>query len=302
LFSNAIMNAVRVEEILETLTPAASIQISAEHIRSISIDVLREHFRRLIYLVVAAPTGRENNWPTFARDMILWIRDVVGAWKVAFYGLFPERDQAEAQRIATHVVGSAIHANGRRWVELSNRATNTMVNVLCANIIPRRRGDEQSGGLVGGAWPLMGTSSRQSNLARDRSRVCMAPSLLGSTAPPAPLTASSGIAFANASFTEASGSRNTPPSSVSSLEAQTLSENLARRIGQMIEPNASGAQGLATSSIRDAIMAELSAIRSSSSSSSSSSSTSSGSTGQTGDRPANIRRTRVEEVEDEGEP
>ncbi|KAF8929681.1 Large proline-rich protein bag6, partial [Dissophora ornata] len=147
MFAHGIMNAVHVEEILDTLSPPAVIEISAADIRRISLDVLREHFRRLIYLVVAAPIGRENNWTTFARDMILWIRDVVGAWRVAFYGLFQERDQAEAQRIATHVVGSAIHANGRRWVELSNRATNTLVNVLCANIVPRRRGEEQAGGL-----------------------------------------------------------------------------------------------------------------------------------------------------------
>ena len=118
MFAHGIMNAVHVDEILDTLSPPAVIEISAVDIRRISLDVLREHFRRLIYLVVAAPTGRESNWTTFARDMILWIRDVVGAWRVAFYGLFQERDQAEAQRIATQVVGSAIHANGRRCVEL----------------------------------------------------------------------------------------------------------------------------------------------------------------------------------------
>ncbi|KAF9215435.1 hypothetical protein BGZ59_001375 [Podila verticillata] len=208
MFSESIMNAVHVEEFLETLSPRASIPISAADIRRISLDVLREHFRRLIYLVVAAPAGRESTWPTFARDLILWIRDVVGAWRVAFYSLYPERDQAEAQRIATHVVGSAIHANGRRWVELSNRATNTLVNVLCANIVPRRRGEEQSGGLVGGAWPLMATGPGPRS---SRSAACMAPSLLGSTAPPAPLGPTTSSAPSSSS--SSSSSTTTRPSS-----------------------------------------------------------------------------------------
>ncbi|KAG0223760.1 hypothetical protein BGW42_005547 [Actinomortierella wolfii] len=177
MLANGILNAVDFGEILETLNPPARIEISALRIRQMSAEVLREHFRRLIYMVVAVPLGRESSCSTFARDLILWIRDVVGAWRVAFYGLYPERDHSEAQRIATHVVGSAIHANGRRWVELSNRATNTLVNVLCANIVPRRRGEEQAGGLVGGAWPLMATTSRNR-------RACVGPSLLGSTAPP----------------------------------------------------------------------------------------------------------------------
>ncbi|KAF9117069.1 hypothetical protein BGX27_005619 [Mortierella sp. AM989] len=308
MFAHGIMNAVHVEEIMETLTPPASIQISSEDIRRISLDVLREHFRRLIYLVVAAPSGRESNWPTFARDLVLWIRDVVGSWRVGFYGLFQERDQAEAQRIATHVVGSAIHANGRRWVELSNRATNTLVNVLCANIVPRRRGEEQAGGLVGGAWPLMATAPRQNT---SRSRTCMAPSLLGSTAPPAPL-----------------GPSLTPSGA---LEAEVLSENLARRISQMMAPfglNSSGAENLAASSIReairDSIRTELSAMRTPSSITTSSGTSSAASTStstsaisvpgsnstsvstssNTNDpkpkeKATNSRRTRVEEVEDE---
>ncbi|KAF9361574.1 hypothetical protein BGX26_001579 [Mortierella sp. AD094] len=315
MFAHGIMNAVHVEEIMETLTPPASIQISSEDIRRISLDVLREHFRRLIYLVVAVPTGRESNWPTFARDLVLWIRDVVGSWRVAFYGLFQERDQAEAQRIATHVVGSAIHANGRRWVELSNRATNTLVNVLCANIVPRRRGEEQAGGLVGGAWPLMATAPRQNT---PRSRICMAPSLLGSTAPPAPL---------GPSLTASS-----------TLEAETLSENLTRRLSQMIAPlglGTSGVEGLAASSIRnairDTIRAELNTMRtpsnissssetssaafgnapvsnlgststSASASSSSTSNISSTDNFEPEEKPSNNRRTRVEEVEDEDMP
>ncbi|ORZ26347.1 hypothetical protein BCR41DRAFT_220961 [Lobosporangium transversale] len=309
MFAHAIMDAVHVDEILETLSPPASIQITSEDIRRISLDVLREHFRRLIYLVVAAPTGRESNWPTFARDVVLWIRDVVGSWRVAFYGLFPERDQAEAQRIATHVVGSAIHANGRRWVELSNRATNTLVNVLCANIVPRRR--EEQGGLVGGAWPLMATADRQNT---SRPRGCTAAhSLLGSTAPPAPLgpTITAGHSTA--------------------LEAETLSENLTRRITQMMAPlglNISGIESLTARSIRDAVRAELSATRSSSFIGSSTSSsttlapanTNDAGSGNTtisassaranntdpefnmqkeGETRQNNRKTRVEEVEDE---
>ncbi|KAI8350787.1 hypothetical protein B0O80DRAFT_126936 [Mortierella sp. GBAus27b] len=338
LFSRAIMDAVHAGDILETLTPPASIQISAEDIRNISLGVLREHFRRLIYLVVAAPTGRENNWPTFARDMILWIRDVVGAWRVAFYGLFQERDQPEAQRIATHVVGSAIHANGRRWVELSNRATNTMVNVLCANIVPRRRGEEQAGGLVGGAWPLMATSRPNA----PRSRICHAPSLLGSTAPPAPLgpltPSTMARAFGSASFTESSGSRNAAAAAVSSLETQMLSENLARRISELITPSGSSSsssssdnattESLATTtlSIQEAILAELEALRSASTSSSTipitsttattsaaatassptltgnSTSTDESESASTSGRHSKSRRTRVEEVEDEEKP
>ncbi|KAG0216556.1 hypothetical protein BGX28_000070 [Mortierella sp. GBA30] len=325
-FSYAIMNAVHVEEYLETLSPPASIQISSADIRRISVDVLREHFRRLIYLVVAAPIGRESNWPTFARDLVLWIRDVVGAWRVAFYGLFQERDQTEAQRIATHVVGSAIHANGRRWVELSNRATNTLVNVLCANIVPRRRGEEQAGGLVGGAWPLMATGPRQSSSSR--SRTCMAPSLLGSTAHPLPLgpsalSANIGTGFGNSSQTTAG--------QASTMETETLSENLARRIREMMEPlgvNMAGADSLAASSIRDAIRAELSAMRTpaatpimcssssstvnvelaSSAASTSSASPSRSATTQSSDSGAvqsekngssDSRRTRVEDVEDD---
>ncbi|KAG0049061.1 hypothetical protein BGZ83_006068 [Gryganskiella cystojenkinii] len=271
MFSHGIMNAVHVEEILESLTPPASIQISSADIRRISIDVLREHFRRLIYLVVAAPAGRESSWPTFARDLILWMRDVVGAWRVAFYGLFPERDQAIAQRIATHVVGSAIHANGRRWVELSNRATNTLVNVLCANIVPRRRGEEQTGGLVGGAWPLMATTPRQNS---SRSQTCMAPSLLGSTAPPAPLGPSTststttgnsygafGVMFGSSSRGSGSSSNSTTPTSTNTTTtrtsaapsapvsgnntgntpsspsiSETLSENLERMIRESVGP------------------------------------------------------------------
>ncbi|KAG0362896.1 hypothetical protein BGZ54_008443 [Gamsiella multidivaricata] len=355
MFAHGIMNAVHVEEILETLTPSASIQITSADIRRISLDVLREHFRRLIYLVVAAPSGRENNWPTFARDLVLWIRDVVGSWRVAFYGLFPERDQAEAQRVATHVVGSAIHANGRRWVELSNRATNTLVNVLCANIVPRRRGEEQ-GGLVGGAWPLMATAPRQ-NVSRSRS--CMAPSLLGSTAPPAPLgpaasTANNARAIASTSFSDApsasasasASSRNAAAGEglAQSIETDTLSRNLTRRILSMMEPlgvNVGGMEGLAAASIQDAVRAELAALRSSSSATGSSASldgpTESGtaSTAQAGasdtitssssdsasvtspcttepeekseeseekmpqEEPKNIRRTRVEDVNDE---
>ncbi|KAF9961275.1 hypothetical protein BGZ72_004196 [Mortierella alpina] len=281
-FAYAIMNAVNVEEYLETLSPPASIQISSAHIRRISVDVLQEHFRRLIYLVVAAPVGRESNWPTFARDLILWIRDVVGAWRVAFYGLFQERDQAEAQRIATHVVGSAIHANGRRWVELSNRATNTLVNVLCANIVPRRRGEEQTGGLVGGAWPLMATGPPQNS---SRSRTCMAPSLLGSTAHPLPLGPSALFGSNGNASASASSSSQPVPGATSAVEAETLSENLARRIRDMMAPlgvNVAGAEALVTSSIREAVLAELSAIRAPvvtpASSSSSSSSSSSGST------------------------
>ncbi|KAF9175928.1 hypothetical protein BGX20_007499 [Mortierella sp. AD010] len=310
MFANAIMNAVHVEEIMETLSPPASIQISSEDIRRISSEVLREHFRRLIYLVVAVPTGRESNWPTFARDLILWIRDVVGSWRVAFYSLFQERDQAEAQRIATHVVCSAIHANGRRWVELSNRATNTFVNVLCANIVPRRR--EEQGGLVGGAWPLMATGPRQNTL---RSQICMAPSLLGSTAPPAPLGPS------------LTASRT--------LDAETLSENLTRRLSQIIAPlglGTTGAGGLTASfirnAIRDAIRAELNTTRTPSNTpssgetpsaasggasvsnlgstptsasvlSSSTSTISSIDNSESQKKPPNSRRTRVEEVEDE---
>ncbi|KAF9210011.1 hypothetical protein BGZ49_008509 [Haplosporangium sp. Z 27] len=310
MFAHGIMNAVHVNEIMETLTPPASIQISSEDIRRISVDVLREHFIRLIYLVVAVPTGRESNWPTFARDLVLWIRDVVGSWRVAFYGLFQERDQAEAQRIATHVVGSAIHANGRRWVELSNRATNTLVNVLCANIVPRRRGEEQAGGLVGGAWPLMATAPRQNV---PNSHICMAPSLLGSTAPPAPL---------GPSLTASSA-----------LEAETLSENLTRRLTQMIAPlglTAPDGESLVTSpvwnTIRDTIRAEISAVRTPSIALSSSETSSAASTGapssssistsvsssrsnvsdtantsndKSNDKLTNSRRTRVEEVEDE---
>ncbi|KAF9981266.1 hypothetical protein BGZ75_007474 [Mortierella antarctica] len=281
-FAYAIMNAVNVEEYLETLSPPANIQISSADIRRISVDVLQEHFRRLIYLVVAAPVGRESNWPTFARDLILWIRDVVGAWRVAFYGLFQERDQAEAQRIATHVVGSAIHANGRRWVELSNRATNTLVNVLCANIVPRRRGEEQTGGLVGGAWPLMATGPRQNS---SRSRTCMAPSLLGSTAHPLPLGPSALFGSNGSASGSGSSSSQPAPGAASAVEAETLSENLARRIRDMMAPlgvNVAGAEALVTSSIREAVLAELSAIRTPvvtpASSSASSSSSSSGST------------------------
>ncbi|KAF9585179.1 hypothetical protein BGW38_003549 [Lunasporangiospora selenospora] len=312
MFAHGIMNAVHVEEILETLEPAAAIRISSEDIRRISMDVLREHFRRLIYLVVAAPVARESNWPTFARDVILWIRDVVGAWRVAFYGLFQERDQVEAQRIATHVVGSAIHANGRRWVELSNRATNTLVNVLCANIVPRRRGEEQAGGLVGGAWPLMATGPRQNV---HRSRTCMAPSLLGSTAPPAPLGPSS-----IQTSVPLDNGRNT----------EVLSQNLTRRFQTMLERmsqsgnmNATQNQALMSMAIRDVVRAEVAALASSSSSSLSSSAPSSGTSdavvstmGTTAQVPAepssnssnesamtllrpNPRRTRVEDAEDE---
>ncbi|KAG0326397.1 hypothetical protein BGZ99_009637, partial [Dissophora globulifera] len=273
MFAHGIMNAVHVEDILETLSPPASIEISSADIRRLSLDVLREHFRRLIYLVVAAPTGRESNWPTFARDLVLWIRDVVGAWRVVFYGLFQERDQAEAQRIATHVVGSAIHANGRRWVELSNRATNTLVNVLCANIVPRRRGEEQAGGLVGGAWPLMATAPRQ-NVSR--SRACMAPSLLGSTAPPAPLgpSVAQGGAFGSTSFSDASSSRSSAAGPAMHLGAEALSESLTRRLGQIMEThgwNSDELRSLTASTVRDAVRSELSALRTSSSSQSSSS-------------------------------
>ncbi|GJJ79155.1 hypothetical protein EMPS_11514 [Entomortierella parvispora] len=254
MFSHGIMNAVPVDEILETLTPPATIQISSEDIRRISIDVLREHFRRLIYLVVAAPAGRESSWPTFARDLILWMRDVVGAWRLGFYGLFQERDQAEAQRIATHVVGSAIHANGRRWVELSNRATNTLVNVLCANIVPRRRGEEQTGGLVGGAWPLMATAPRPPS---NRSQTCMAPSLLGSTAPPAPLgpsTSSSsgsssssygafGVLFGGSSSGASSSGASTsthPTSTTERVAAASRTTTTAAAPATTSQPNASG--------------------------------------------------------------
>ncbi|KAF8930639.1 hypothetical protein BGZ47_000460 [Haplosporangium gracile] len=332
MFAHGIMNAVHVEDILETLSPPASIQISSADIRRISLDVLREHFRRLIYLVVAAPAGRES--PTFARDVILWIRDVVGAWRVSFYGLFSERDQPEAQRIATHVVGSAIHDNGRRWVELSNRATNTLVNVLCANIVPRRRGEEQAGGLVGGAWPLMATGPRQNNTPR--SSVCRAPSLLGSTAHPVPMgpIVPSGSAnvcgSASGSFSRSPLSNYTTaaqitPSQVSAAEAETLSSNLARRIGEMMSPlgvNTTALESLYGSSIREAIRAELANIRttapvsstsasatiSSTSSSSSplapttvlSSSNSSETTTAKAEKPgAPDHRTRVEDVEDE---
>ncbi|KAF9409852.1 hypothetical protein BGZ94_001834 [Podila epigama] len=241
MFAEGIMNAVHVEEILQTLSPPASIPISAADIRRISLDVLREHFRRLIYLVVAAPAGRESTWPTFARDLILWIRDVIGAWRVAFYSLIPERDQAEAQRVATHVVGSAIHANGRRWVELSNRATNTLVNVLCANIVPRRRGEEQAGGLVGGAWPLMATGPGAPRPSRSPS--CMASSLLGSTAHPAPLGP---VAAMNARPTN-SGSSSTSPPSTSTSAATTASGSVAGSRGQS---NPSGIQSILSSSIR----------------------------------------------------
>ncbi|KAF9910882.1 hypothetical protein EC991_005345 [Linnemannia zychae] len=326
MFAHGIMNAVHVEDILETLTPAASIQISSADIRRISLDVLREHFRRLIYLVVSAPAGRES--PTFARDVILWIRDVVGAWRVSFYGLFSERDQPEAQRIATHVVGSAIHDNGRRWVELSNRATNTLVNVLCANIVPRRRGEEQTGGLVGGAWPLMATGPRQSNTPR--SSVCRAPSLLGSTAHPVPmgLIASSGSSnargsaggsFSRSPLSNSSTAAQINPSQVTSAEAETLSSNLARRIGEMMSPlgvNTAALESLYGSSIREAIRAELANIRTTTPESSSSTATAAAATptsltsvpdssasagpGTTiADVEKSDHRTRVEDAEDE---
>ncbi|KAK3837190.1 MAG: hypothetical protein JOS17DRAFT_435984 [Linnemannia elongata] len=327
MFAHGIMNAVHVEDILETLSPPASIQISSTDIRRISLDVLREHFRRLIYLVVAAPAGRES--PTFARDVILWIRDVVGAWRVSFYGLFSERDQPEAQRIATHVVGSAIHDNGRRWVELSNRATNTLVNVLCANIVPRRRGEEQAGGLVGGAWPLMATGPRQNNAPR--SSVCRAPSLLGSTAHPVPMGpivpsgSSNGHGTASGSFSRSPLSNSTTaaqitPSQVSSAEAETLSSNLARRIGEMMSPlgvNTSALESLYGSSIREAIRAELANMRTSSTSTSATTpSTSSSTSAPTSitvpnsnnssetttakaDKRAPDHRTRVEDAEDD---
>ncbi|KAF9192339.1 hypothetical protein BGZ51_005732 [Haplosporangium sp. Z 767] len=312
MFAQAIMNAVHVEEILETLSPPASIQITNTDIRRISMDVLREHFRRLLYLVVAAPSGRESNWPTFSRDLILWIRDVVGAWRVAFYGLFPERDQAEAQRIATHVVGSAIHANGRRWVELSNRATNTLVNVLCANIVPRRRGEEQPG-LVGGAWPLMATGPQQNSA---RSRICMAPSLLGSTAPPAPLGPQTVSSNTHTGSLSAASSRNASRQPTAA-EAETLSDNLARRIQEMMAPlgvNMAGNEGLAASMIRDVIRAELLAMRSSSmtpstattagptavnGSNSSASATTDSSSVSASKAESNSLRTRVEDAEDE---
>ncbi|KAF9126510.1 hypothetical protein BGW39_006579 [Mortierella sp. 14UC] len=331
MFAHGIMNAVHVEDILETLTPAASIQISSVDIRRISLDVLREHFRRLIYLVVSAPAGRES--PTFARDVILWIRDVVGAWRVSFYGLFSERDQPEAQRIATHVVGSAIHDNGRRWVELSNRATNTLVNVLCANIVPRRRGEEQTGGLVGGAWPLMATGPRQNTAPR--SSVCRAPSLLGSTAHPVPMgliapsgssnaRGSAGGSFSRSPLSSLSTPVQVNPSQVTSAEAETLSSNLARRIGEMMSPlgvNTAALESLYGSSIREAIRAELANIRtttpaSSSSatatataaitpvpSASSSTSVPSSTSADPGTTAANMEKsdhkTRVEDVEDE---
>ncbi|KAF9391309.1 hypothetical protein CPB97_006960 [Podila verticillata] len=237
MFSESIMNAVHVEEFLETLSPPASIPFSAADIRRISLDVLREHFRRLIYLVVAAPAGRESTWPTFARDLILWIRDVVGAWRVAFYSLYPERDQAEAQRFATHVVGSAIHANGRRWVELSNRATNTLVNVLCANIVPRRRGEEQSGGLVGGAWPLMATGPGPRS---SRSATCMAPSLLGSTAPPAPLGPTTSSASSSSSFSSSSTATRPSSSTASSSTASSSSAPSTSRSSGGRLPNMEG--------------------------------------------------------------
>ncbi|KAG0259066.1 hypothetical protein BG011_002846 [Mortierella polycephala] len=315
MFAQAIMNAVHVEEILETLSPSASIQITSTDIRRISMDVLREHFRRLLYLVVAAPSGRESNWPTFARDLVLWIRDVVGAWRVGFYGLFPERDQAEAQRIATHVVGSAIHANGRRWVELSNRATNTLVNVLCANIVPRRRGEEQPG-LVGGAWPLMATGPQQNS---SRSRTCMAPSLLGSTAPPAPLGPQTVSSNTHAGSLSTASSRNASHQPFAA-EAETLSDNLTRRIQEMMAPlgiNMAGNEELAASMIRGAIRAELLAMRSSGmtpstattastadpvavngSNSSSSATTGSSSVSDSKAEPSCLR-TRVEDAEDE---
>ncbi|KAG9068049.1 hypothetical protein KI688_011641 [Linnemannia hyalina] len=328
MFAHGIMNAVHVEDILETLSPPVSIQISSADIRRISLDVLREHFRRLIYLVVAAPAGRES--PTFARDVILWIRDVVGAWRVSFYGLFSERDQPEAQRIATHVVGSAIHDNGRRWVELSNRATNTLVNVLCANIVPRRRGEEQAGGLVGGAWPLMATGPRQNNAPR--SSVCRAPSLLGSTAHPVPMgpivpsVSSNDRGSASGSFSRSLLSNSTTaaqitPSQVSSAEVETLSSNLARRIGEMMSPlgvNTTALESLYGSSIREAIRAELANMRASTTSTSttvpstsssssapasttvpSSSNSSETTTAKTEKPDAPDLRTRIEDAEDE---
>ncbi|KAG0066955.1 hypothetical protein BGZ90_001200 [Linnemannia elongata] len=316
MFAHGIMNAVHVEDILETLSPPASIQISSADIRRISLDVLREHFRRLIYLVVAAPAGRES--PTFARDVILWIRDVVGAWRVSFYGLFSERDQPEAQRIATHVVGSAIHDNGRRWVELSNRATNTLVNVLCANIVPRRRGEEQAGGLVGGAWPLMATGPRQNNAPR--SSVCRAPSLLGSTAHPVPMGpivpsgSSNARGSASGSFSRSPLSNSTiadqiTPSQVSSAEAETLSSNLARRIGEMMSPlgvNTTALESLYGSSIREAIRAELANMRASSTSTStttpSTSSSSSALTSTTARSSNNSSETTTAKAEKPGVP
>lgn len=331
MFAHGIMNAVHVEDILETLSPAASIQISSADIRRISLDVLREHFRRLIYLVVAAPVGRES--PTFARDVILWIRDVVGAWRVSFYGLFSERDQPEAQRIATHVVGSAIHDNGRRWVELSNRATNTLVNVLCANIVPRRRGEEQTGGLVGGAWPLMATGPRQNNAPR--SSACRAPSLLGSTAHPVPMgpivpsgssniRGSSGGNFSRSPLSNSTTVAQIAPSQVSSAEAETLSSNLARRIGEMMSPlgvNTSALESLYGSSIREAIRTELANIRTAAPASSAPSSSAAPNTSNSSAAPPTMalsssnspetataksempgapdHRTRVEDAEDE---
>ncbi|KAF9923002.1 hypothetical protein FBU30_006883 [Linnemannia zychae] len=314
MFAHAIMNAVHVEDYLETLIPAASIQISSADIRRISLDVLSEHFRRLIYLVVSSPAGRES--PTFARDVILWIRDVVGAWRVSFYGLFSERDQAEAQRIATHVVASAIHDNGRRWVELSNRATNTLVNVLCANIVPRRRGEEQAGGLVGGAWPLMATGSRQNSASR--ASVCRAPSLLGSPAYPVPLNRAANAGpstlpnSSRSGSTSSSLSNSTALSQISSEEAESFSSNLTRRIGGMMSPlgvNTSALETLYGPSIREAIRAELANMRtttdaSSSSTLASTSVPSSGARSTTAaakdEKPAlPDHRTRVEDVEDE---
>jgi len=39
--------------------------------------LFKDSFRRFLWLVTAVPTGRESLWPTFSRDITLWMRYVV---------------------------------------------------------------------------------------------------------------------------------------------------------------------------------------------------------------------------------
>ncbi|RUS19769.1 hypothetical protein BC937DRAFT_86949 [Endogone sp. FLAS-F59071] len=117
-----------------TLSPPSAFAVADMQINS--TNILRTHLRRLVYLVVSVKPGNENAYTTFARDLTLWIRDIISGWRRSFFAMFPENERSEARRIAVHVVREWLRRYLPRWEVLMGRANDALVNVLCDTIVP----------------------------------------------------------------------------------------------------------------------------------------------------------------------
>lgn len=136
MLASSLVASIDFPRAFSTLSPPSAFAVPVDGMQTASTDILRTHLRRLVYLAVSVKPGNENSYPTFARDLTLWIRDIISGWRSAFFALFPENERREARRIAVHIVREWLRRYLPRWEVLMGRANDALVNVLCDSIVP----------------------------------------------------------------------------------------------------------------------------------------------------------------------